>query len=75
MKSLRYALALLAATAVTSAFAEGGADRLQEHHARWALQQQQSKDMVAKREAAKAAQQDAQVNSDSGQDTAAKPSS
>lgn len=51
MKTLTIALALLAATTVSSAFAEGGADRLRERSDQWAAQRQQAQEAVAKREA------------------------
>ena len=51
MKTLAIALSLLATTTVTSAFAEGGADRLRERSDQWALQRQQAQEAVAKRQA------------------------
>ncbi|QXH44566.1 hypothetical protein KSS93_16915 [Pseudomonas xanthosomatis] len=42
MKTLSIALALLAASTVTSAFAEGGAERLKERSEQWAQQREQA---------------------------------
>ncbi|MGE7991094.1 hypothetical protein ACQKPE_08600 [Pseudomonas sp. NPDC089554] len=57
MKALTFALTLLAATTVTSAFAEGGSDRLKERSDQWAMQrQQQQQEAVAKRDAQPAPQ-------------------
>ncbi|MHA6160168.1 hypothetical protein [Pseudomonas sichuanensis] len=50
MKSLSFALALLAATSATSAFAEGGAERLQARNEQLAQQRQQQAEAVAKRD-------------------------
>ncbi|MBV4531302.1 hypothetical protein HU719_007780 [Pseudomonas sp. SWRI107] len=57
MKTLAIALALLATTTVTSAFAEGGADRLRERSDQWAVQRQQAQEAVAKRQAEQANRQ------------------
>ncbi|UVK80638.1 hypothetical protein LOY46_13635 [Pseudomonas sichuanensis] len=51
MKPLSFALALLAATSVTSAFAEGGAERLQARNEQLSQQRQQQAEAVAKRDA------------------------
>ncbi|MDH0301942.1 MULTISPECIES: hypothetical protein [unclassified Pseudomonas] len=51
MKTIACAAALLAAISATSAFAEGGADRLRERSEQWALQRQQAAEQVAKGEA------------------------
>ncbi|MDF9616422.1 hypothetical protein P5705_02085 [Pseudomonas entomophila] len=48
MKPLLCALALLTMTAMTTAFAEGGADRLKERSDQWALQRQQAQEALAK---------------------------
>ncbi|MDH0649815.1 hypothetical protein N5D48_20775 [Pseudomonas sp. GD03858] len=47
MKTIAYAAALLAAISATSAFAEGGADRLRERSEQWALQRQQMAERLA----------------------------
>lgn len=48
MKPLLCALALLTMSSMTTAFAEGGAERLKERSDQWALQRQQAKDALAK---------------------------
>ncbi|QVM93825.1 hypothetical protein JYG34_12780 [Pseudomonas entomophila] len=48
MKPLLCALTLLTMTSMTTAFAEGGADRLKERSDQWALQRQQAQQTVAK---------------------------
>lgn len=70
MKTLTCALALLATISATSAFAEGGADRLKERSDQWALQRQQA-EQIAKGDAQSPAQQQAQQT----QDNANTPSS
>jgi len=47
MKTLSIALALLAASTVTSAFAEGGAERLKERSDQWAQQREQAQKQEA----------------------------
>ncbi|MDF0732142.1 hypothetical protein P0Y43_15605 [Pseudomonas entomophila] len=75
MKALSFALALLATTTVTSAFAEGGADRLLERQAQWALQIQQQQEVVAKRDNLQAPQERAQSNRAAGTDSRNTPAS
>ncbi|WP_248920023.1 hypothetical protein [Pseudomonas entomophila] len=48
MKILLCALALLTMTSMTTAFAEGGAERLKERSDKWALQRQQAQETLAK---------------------------
>jgi hypothetical protein len=48
MKPLLCALALLTMSSMTTAFAEGGAERLKERSDQWALQRQQAQETVAK---------------------------
>lgn len=57
MKFLACALALLATISATSAFAEGGADRLRERSDQLALQRLQAAEQIAKGDAPSSARQ------------------
>ncbi|QXH58886.1 hypothetical protein [Pseudomonas maumuensis] len=57
MKTVAVVLTLLATISATSAFAEGGADRLKERSAQWALQRQQAEQVVKGDDASPAQQQ------------------
>lgn len=65
MKAVTLTLALLTAATVTSAFAEGGADRLQARSAQWAMQRAQAEQAVANAQGAQQQRQaDAQPSND-----------
>ncbi|MBI6896426.1 hypothetical protein JET64_06365 [Pseudomonas putida] len=72
MKSLACALTLLATISATSAFAEGGADRLRERSDQFAQQRQQAAEQIAKGDAPSPARQHL---GQQGQDASDKPSS